>query len=607
MEIECSKCGAKLQYEPGTRTLQCEYCGNTIVLDAAEGTLESADYIKPFTLDEDSAVTAARAYMTTGLTTPDDLATAAKITEVKFLFLPAWDCSGQYKANWSASFGYDRKEVERYYNRGSKRWETRTRTVTDWTPHSGTTEGVFHYLCPASHAYPRHCASIVFHSRISGLISFDSRYCTGVELLPFQLTSTAAFEYAKPTLAQSVEQAVKNNRLGDQQKDWSWNTVLEFDTPHSVYAPVVQVTFEYKQQTYTTTIDGCDGSHCLGDLPSDKGKEEIEATAKKSLQWVMVPTYAAILLSGVQMFTRNDYSASEPIIWIGMAVAALYSAITYYKIKNEKKKYDETSAQIRRAALIRAESADAKIDMTNEEMAQLANQSQQTIKPYKPDIGIKKWLFVLVTIFSLFLCTYPWNFDSDNQETWADESYSAPSAPAQSYATEPQQTTPAATPATSESQAPVESGVHEITLEEAPGTLLNILNQKQYQASEARQLLDFIQSFPISEVGETQMAEQLNAHGIEAFNKKDYALAAKLFERATQANPIFIAAFCNLSAAQLHTNNMPAAEMSSMRALILAPYNRDIWELVRVTCYQNGHETCRRNAEMILQAMQPAQ
>ena len=68
-------------------------------------------------------------------------------------------------------------------------------------------------------------------------------------------------------------------------------------------------------------------------------------------------------------------------------------------------------------------------------------------------------------------------------------------------------------------------------------SVLEILNQRLYKPSELKELLALIQSFPRPGIGQAQMAEQLNAYGINAFNQKDYSLAVKLFQRAAKANP----------------------------------------------------------------------
>ena len=134
-------------------------------------------------------------------------------------------------------------------------------------------------------------------------------------------------------------------------------------------------------------------------------------------------------------------------------------------------------------------------------------------------------------------------------------------------------------------------------------SVLEILNQRLYKPSELKELLALIQSFPRPGIGQAQMAEQLNAYGINAFNQKDYSLAVKLFQRAAKANPAETSIWCNLAASSLETKDYATA----LQALILHPYKRDIWKLVQQACAQNNNDTCRQNAEIVLKAMTPSE
>lgn len=138
-------------------------------------------------------------------------------------------------------------------------------------------------------------------------------------------------------------------------------------------------------------------------------------------------------------------------------------------------------------------------------------------------------------------------------------------------------------------------------------SVLEILNQRLYKPSELKELLALIQSFPRPGIGQAQMAEQLNAYGINAFNQKDYSLAVKLFQRAAKANPAETSIWCNLAASSLETNDYATAQSSALQALILHPYKRDIWKLVQQACAQNNNDTCRQNAEIVLKAMTPSE
>lgn len=138
-------------------------------------------------------------------------------------------------------------------------------------------------------------------------------------------------------------------------------------------------------------------------------------------------------------------------------------------------------------------------------------------------------------------------------------------------------------------------------------SVLEILNQRLYKPSELKELLALIQSFSRPGIGQAQMAEQLNAYGINAFNQKDYSLAVKLFQRAAKANPAETSIWCNLAASSLETKDYATAQSSALQALILHPYKRDIWKLVQQACAQNNNDTCRQNAEIVLKAMTPSE
>lgn len=135
-------------------------------------------------------------------------------------------------------------------------------------------------------------------------------------------------------------------------------------------------------------------------------------------------------------------------------------------------------------------------------------------------------------------------------------------------------------------------------------SLLNVLNDRIYKVTEIQGLLNVILSYPRPDIGQVQMADQLNTFGTKAFNEKSYALAAKLFGRATKANPANLSSWCNLSLASFENKDFKIAQTAALQALILQPHYRDIWILVKNACEQNKQETCQKNAEIVLQELQ---
>ena len=91
--------------------------------------------------------------MATGDYTPDELIEEATITKKERLYVPAYVYHGNYVANWTASFGYDRREEytvhKKKYDSDTRKTyttpTTKTKTVTDWRPVSGTDTGIFRF------------------------------------------------------------------------------------------------------------------------------------------------------------------------------------------------------------------------------------------------------------------------------------------------------------------------------------------------------------------------------------------------------------------------------------------------------------------------------
>lgn len=150
---------------------------------------------------------------------------------------------------------------------------------------------------------------------------------------------------------------------------------------------------------------------------------------------------------------------------------------------------------------------------------------------------------------------------------------------------------------------PKEIPVTELT-QTTTESVLSVLNDRVYEVSEIQGLLNVILSYPRPDVGQVQMADQLNTFGTKAFNEKNYALAAKLFGRAAKANPANLSSWCNLSMASFENKDFKIAQTAALQALILQPHYRDIWILVKNACEQNKQETCQKNAEIVLQELQ---
>lgn len=154
MSEKCNSCGAEIEYEAGSQSLKCPYCGATNEIQRAEDSLPSqVEVIIPLKVNQDDLEKRVYGYMASGNYTPDDMLESTTFTKQECFYVPAFLFRVEYEATWTASFGYDRTEHYTEYVTVTKRSgnhsyetqepRTKTKTVTDWRPANGVDSGSF--------------------------------------------------------------------------------------------------------------------------------------------------------------------------------------------------------------------------------------------------------------------------------------------------------------------------------------------------------------------------------------------------------------------------------------------------------------------------------
>jgi DNA-directed RNA polymerase subunit RPC12/RpoP len=118
-QLSCIQCGAVSLLPPGTKSLQCPYCGSNQLVEAAEnGELIDPQVIAPFKINSEKAHGNVRAWLGRGLFAPDDLRRSGRNLQLRPAYHSCWTFDGNIEANWSC-------EVQEGYGR-SARWEPRS-------------------------------------------------------------------------------------------------------------------------------------------------------------------------------------------------------------------------------------------------------------------------------------------------------------------------------------------------------------------------------------------------------------------------------------------------------------------------------------------------
>jgi hypothetical protein len=187
---------------------------------------------------------------------------------------------GDYKAKWSASFGYNREvhytvwEEVRYQDhngtyRSKKEPVSKTKTVTDWTPANGTDDGDF-----VEHCY----GGSLFEKNTPFFFKTLNLPAEGNKFNPKKYDLIDEYAYTENQIISRVDSAVgdkihdqviSKNMQGDRQKDWRVSYSLTNIKTAKVSFPIAESELEFNKKKFKL-IYTVDEKNILGIFPNQE-------------------------------------------------------------------------------------------------------------------------------------------------------------------------------------------------------------------------------------------------------------------------------------------------------------------------------------------------
>ena len=90
----CPSCGAQLMVDQVTAVTSCPYCGNNAVVPGQLANVLKPDYVIPFKLDREAAISALKRYYGGKPLLPNDFTANNHIEEIQGIYVPFWLYSG---------------------------------------------------------------------------------------------------------------------------------------------------------------------------------------------------------------------------------------------------------------------------------------------------------------------------------------------------------------------------------------------------------------------------------------------------------------------------------------------------------------------------------
>ena len=260
--IQCPSCAAQFSLEDQFSG-DCPFCGTPVVTSTDHARFIQPESLLPFSFTEQQAVAVFDEWIGSLWFAPSKLKKISKNTEqLTGVYLPYWT----YDSNTQNAYHGQRGTV--YYERqvyyavvdGRRVRQERAIPKVRWRPVSGHVSLHFDdILIGASKTLPRKILDHLGPWDLHNLVPYSEAYLSGFHSELYQVTVDQGFLQAKNIMNNHIENAVRRDIGGDQQRISHVNT-QHFDTTFKhLLLPVWSEAFSYRGKTYRYVVNGRNG------------------------------------------------------------------------------------------------------------------------------------------------------------------------------------------------------------------------------------------------------------------------------------------------------------------------------------------------------------
>ena len=259
----CPSCAAAIICDDTTAATSCPYCGNpTVVPGQFTGGLKP-DYVIPFKLDKNAAITALKAYYKGKKFLPKSFAADNHLDEIKGVYVPFWLYDGVTDA------------AMRFHATKSHTYTSGNYKITDTDHYRVTREGSVAFEkvpVDGSSKMPDAHMDAVEPFDYTGLKPFSSAYMPGFMADKYDEDAEFCSKRANARIIASTERAFSSTTSGYTTLSREYSNIdLKKGEVKYALLPVWLLSTKWNGQNFLFAMNGQTGK-LIGDLPFDRGR-----------------------------------------------------------------------------------------------------------------------------------------------------------------------------------------------------------------------------------------------------------------------------------------------------------------------------------------------
>jgi DNA-directed RNA polymerase subunit RPC12/RpoP len=259
----CPSCGAQVEFSGATHATQCPFCASPVVVDTGTQRHIKPQAVLPFTLSEPQARSAMVSWMGSLWFAPGTLLEyARKGRALSGIYVPFWTFDASTRSRYSGERGEYYYETRMVTVRVNGRTEQRQQQVrhTRWYPASGRVARDFDdVMVMASTSLPSRLGNELTPWDLTALQPYTPEYLAGFQAEGYTVTLADGDVQAKSRMASIIEQDVRRDIGGDEQRIRDIDTDYADETFKHILLPIWMAAYKYNGKSYRFLVNGQTG------------------------------------------------------------------------------------------------------------------------------------------------------------------------------------------------------------------------------------------------------------------------------------------------------------------------------------------------------------
>lgn len=271
--FKCQRCGATT--ETNETASLCQFCGAPLVIDTNASGQIAPEGVLPFQFDKGAVSTHLKKWTNSRWFAPNALKKVGTAESTKSTYIPHWTYDSQTDTVYSGQRGEYYWVTESYYDNGQRK--TRRVRRTRWYPAGGRVDRFFDdVLVPGTTQLPPKELDRLAPWPLEQAEPYQPQYLAGHFALRYDIEAETGFEEAKRRMATVIEDDCRRDIGGDEQRVQSMNTQHRDVTFKLMLLPVWVATYVYGGKNWRILVNGRTGE-VQGERPYSKVKIAIAA------------------------------------------------------------------------------------------------------------------------------------------------------------------------------------------------------------------------------------------------------------------------------------------------------------------------------------------